>query len=123
MKRIILAALVGVLVNGPVRGAEPDLMLMCKDGDLDRYYVLQPAKGKARSVTTDTAIEGELEVRENIYIMHFPKTGRFYEKRVKVNRYSGIMKGEFGASPFLENREGNIYFSGKCVKTAPKRRF
>ena len=117
MKRIILAALVGVVVNGPVRGAEPDLMLMCKDGDLDRYYVLQPAKGKARSVTTDTAIEGELEVRENIFIMHFPKTEKHYEMLVRVNRYSGMFNSWIGPK-----RLRNLN-SATCKKTEPKHRF
>jgi len=134
MKRIILAALVGVLVSGPAWGAETDLMLICTTkvshpdapkglASLDRYYILQPTKGKARVVTTDLAIEGELEVKENIFIMHFPEKGKYYEKLVEVNRYTGKLYGQFGSSPLKEGSLNNVYFLGTCKKTEPKRRF
>ena len=86
IKRIILAALVGVLVSGPAwaqpRKLHPgerilspgELMLVCKAVAHDDYYLLQPAKGKVRIVDIYPAREGELEVKENVYIMRFPNT-------------------------------------------------
>jgi len=125
-RRIILAALVGVLVSGPVSAsaAENDLMLVCRAGSvIEAYYILQPTKGKAKLVSVDPANEGKLEVKENIFIIRFPPTKGGAENWVRVNRYTGEYEIEFGAPPFFKYRKGNSKYVGSCTKTKPKRRF
>lgn len=114
-----------ILTNGGGIGvmAVDDLMLVCNMEWGDDYFILQPAKGKARRVDIDPAWESELEVSENTYIMRFPKTNKRLEIWIKVNRYTGELVQEQGAPPFFEIRKKNMRYTGTCKLDAPQRRF
>ena len=122
---IILAALVGVLVSGPVWAQGRNLlkkdppsymMLVCEMTVGEAYYLLQRATGKARRVDVTPVLEGEVEVKENIYIIRFSKDNTV----ITVNRYTGIIMQESDKPPPLT---GRMLHSGTCKVRANQRRF
>ena len=102
-----------------------DILLVC-DSD---YILLRPDAEMAALVEKDPVVVGQLTVKDNLYLMKFPKTEKTYEIHIKVNRYTRKFEWEHGTPPFFnsnardESTPGNFYRTGECQQTDAVRRF
>ena len=102
-----------------------DILLVCDDD----YILLRPAAEKAALVEKDPVVLGQLTVKDNLYLIEFPKTESTFEIHIRVNRYTSKYEWEHGTPPFfslitvVEEKPSNFYRSGECQQTDAVRKF
>jgi hypothetical protein len=88
------------------------------------YFSVIPDGHKVKFMTTDEMRVGEVSVRENNYVLHFPRIkDEQWEIVIMVSRYSGEIIWEHGRPPFGKLDPKNVHRSGKCEKGENKSQF
>jgi hypothetical protein len=83
----------------------------------DTFDLLFDASGgRARLLTTDEPVEGQVSVTETHYVFSFPASASRFAVQVAVQRLSGDLAWEMGKSPFGGYSESNVRWTGRCEK-------
>ncbi len=127
MKQLVLSLVFAMLLTlATVNEVHAEDILLACDGD---HILLRPDGEMAVLVEKDPAVVGQLTVKDNLYVMQFPKTDKTHEIHVKVNRYTGKFEWEHGTPPFFrstpsdEAQPKNFYRTGECEQTDAVRKF
>ncbi len=104
---------------------QEEFLLVCEiDGDKE-FFVINPKSLVVKFMTAgDDVVVGKITITENRYDLLFPKIkNERHETFVKINRYSGDLKWEYGKAPFGKNSPRNDHSIGICTKEHHVRKF
>ena len=121
---IILAIMLSWFPLQAIADEDESIVLYCKvpkwesPNSTDFALVLHPIKREVDMFDGNykKGVVGDLVIEDHQYLLKFNKTEEAWEKRFKINRYSGDMEYEFGGPPFFTSplNKGNLRFYGHC---------